>query len=126
MRYLSRLLVAVPLAVLVGCGHGGRAPRGAVERLPRLEVVRPQRVELKRIVELAATLRAMKEVDLNARVPGVVDYLPDSIDIGRKVKQGEVLLRLAVPELEADKKHRQALLAQARKQKVRAQEAHTV
>lgn len=126
MRYLSQLPMGALLAVLVGCGHGGRPPRGSVERLPRLEVVRPQRVELKRVVELAATLRAMKEVDLTARVPGVVDYLPDRIDIGRKVKKDEVLLKLAVPELEADKKHKQALLEQARKQKVQAEEALTV
>lgn len=126
MRYQYLLLVAISLAAALGCGHDGRPPREVAERLPRLEVVRPQRVELKRIVELAATLRAMKEVDLNARVPGVVEYLPDSTDIGRKVKQGEVLLRLAVPELEADKKHKQALLEQARKQKVQAEEALTV
>jgi RND family efflux transporter MFP subunit len=56
----------------------------------------------------------------------VVDHLPDEMDIGRRVTKNEVLLRLAVPELEADRKHKESLLAQARKQKVQAEEARAV
>jgi RND family efflux transporter MFP subunit len=94
--------------------------------LPRVEVVRPQRTELQRRIDLSATVEALKRVELCARVPGIVDYLPDDVDIGRKVAAGEKLLHLAVPDLEADKKHREALLEQARKQKVQAEEARTV
>lgn len=133
-------LLALPLVGgLLGCGHaGGRAKRGLVERLPRLEVVKPKRARLSRSVELAATVEALKRVDLSARVPGVVAYLPDDMDIGRKVTgpkydpsgkliaAGQVLLRLAVPDLEADRKHREAVLEQARKQKEQAEQALAV
>jgi RND family efflux transporter MFP subunit len=123
---LGLLGLAVVGGVL-GCGHGAPRPkRGVVERLPRLEVVRPKRQRLKREVELAATVEALKRVDLSARVPGVVAYLPDDMDIGRKVTAGQVLLKLAVPELEADRQHREAVLAQAQKQKAQAAEALTV
>src|SRR5262249_54858002 len=61
-----------------------------------------------------------------ARVPGTVEYLPDAIDIGRPVKAGGILLKLAIPDLLADKKHKEALLEQARKQKVQTQESQTV
>jgi RND family efflux transporter MFP subunit len=121
------LFAAVPLAAALGCGHGPvKPPRSQEERLPRLEVVTPLRTALLRQAELAATVEPLQRVDLCARVPGVVEYLPREIDIGRRVKAGEVLVRLAVPDLLADRKHREALLEQARKQKVQAQEAIAV
>jgi RND family efflux transporter MFP subunit len=121
------VVAVVALAAAPGCGHGpAKPPRSAEERLPRLEVVPPFRTALLRRVELAATVEPLKRIDLCARVPGVVEHLPDDIDIGRKVKAGEVLIRLGVPDLVADKKHKEALLEQARKQKVQAQEAHAV
>ena len=121
------LVAVVPLAAALGCGRGPvKPPRSAEERLPRLEVVRPLRTALLRRVELAATVEPLKRIDLCARVPGIVEHLPDDVDIGRKVKAGEVLIRLGVPDLVADKKHKEALLEQARKQKVQAQEAQAV
>ncbi len=121
------LMAAVPLATALGCGHGPvKPPRSQEERLPRLEVVRPLRTALLRRVELAATVEPLNRIDLCARVPGVVEHLPREIDIGRRVKAGEVLIRLGVPDLVADKKHKEALLEQARKQKVQAQEAVAV
>ena len=41
-------------------------------------------------------------------------YLPPDVDIGRRVKAGETLLWLDVPDLEAQKKQKEALLEQAR------------
>jgi RND family efflux transporter MFP subunit len=96
------------------------------ERLPRLEVVTPRRVKLARSVDLSATVAALKRVDLKAQVQGVVSYLPDSIDIGRAVKRGEKLLELAIPDLKAEKANKEALLAQAQKQKVLAENAQAV
>jgi RND family efflux transporter MFP subunit len=121
-----------PVVAALGCGHGapgsGAARRlhGDEERLPRLEVVRPTHGPIERIVKLAATVEALKRVDLAARVPGVVSYLPDDVDLGRKVYKGETLLKLAVPELEAEKKNKEALLEQARKSLVLAGEALAV
>src|SRR5262245_54954030 len=103
------LLPSSFVLLLAGCGHGKARKRGFVERLPRLEVVQPARKHIQRRVELAATVEPLQRVDLAARVPGVVSYLPPQIDIGREVKKGEVLLRLAVPDLEAEKKYREAL-----------------
>jgi RND family efflux transporter MFP subunit len=126
MNPRSLLLLAVPvLAAPLGCTNvAARPKRGAtVERLPRFEVVQPQRKRLIRKLELAATVEALKKVDLSARVPGVVDVLDDKMDIGREVKKGEVLLVLGVPDLDADLAHKKALTKQAEKQKVSAYEA---
>jgi RND family efflux transporter MFP subunit len=126
-RPLLCLTALLPFVAALGCGHGAPKPhRRDNERLPRVEVVRPIQTDLERRVELAATVEALKRVDLCARVPGVVDYLPDIVDIGRPVTASEKLLHLAVPDLEADKKHKEALLEQARKQVIQADEARTV
>jgi RND family efflux transporter MFP subunit len=118
-------LVFVPtLLTAVGCGHGpARPPRSEEEHLPRLEVVLPVHTDLLRRVELAATVEPLKAVELCARVPGVVEHLPDEVDIGRRVKAGEELIRLTVPELLADRRTKEAALEQARKQKIQAEEA---
>src|SRR5204862_8280013 len=115
---VPRLLVCLRAASVAGCGagrdklSGARAPR---DRLPRVEVVQPQRTSLVRKIELAATVEALQRVDLAARVPGTIEIGKD-VDIGRWVKRGEVLLKLDVPDLRADKKHKEALLEQARRQ----------
>jgi RND family efflux transporter MFP subunit len=120
------LVAFLPLLAL-GCGQAPSRPaRSEEERLPRLEVVRPSRTDLLRVVEAAATVEPLKAVDLCARVPGVVGYLPDEMDIGRKVAANEVLLRLDVPDLVAERKQKEALLEQARKQALQAQEAVAV
>jgi RND family efflux transporter MFP subunit len=125
----GRIGWAALLALLgaLGCGYGsGKPQRSELDRLPRLEVVRPQKTDLFRRVELAATVEPLKKVDLNARVPGIVEYLPDNVDIGKPVRAGELLARLSVPDLDADKKNKEALLKLARKQKTQAEEAKTV
>jgi HlyD family secretion protein len=132
-RRVLGLLISLSPCLLVllqaGCGkpQAGRAKRGAtVERLPRVEVVQPARKRLVRRLETSATVEALKKVDLSARVPGVVHVLDDKMDIGRAVKAGEVLLKLAVPELEADRAHKEALVEQAKRQEALATAALAV
>jgi RND family efflux transporter MFP subunit len=81
---------------------------------------------VERRLDLAATVEAYQRVDISARVQGVVEDLPPYIDIGRKITRGDVLLRLDVPDLVADKKHKEALLKQADKQVEQAKEALAV
>src|SRR5207237_9079660 len=48
------------------------------------------------------------------------------VGIGRRVAAGDPLLKLAVPDLEADKRHKEALLDQAERQKQQTIEAQNV
>ena len=75
--------------------------------------MQPVRKRLVRKLELAATVEALKKVDLSARVPGEVKFLDDKMDIGRPVKENEVLLRLDVPDLDADLALKKATVGQA-------------
>jgi RND family efflux transporter MFP subunit len=130
MIYKSLCLALMLMALVVGCSRRPNRPQReagvSIERLPKLEVTHPRRGRLKRFLEVSATVEALKKVEISARVPGVVGQLDDKMDIGRKVKEGEVLLRLDVPDLEADREHKQALLEQARKQEKLAKETLVV
>jgi HlyD family secretion protein len=130
---LSLGLLPAALLAVAGCGHSeGAAHQSAAEKTPRLEVVRASRTMLTRRIELTATVEPMEKADLCARVPGVVDYLPADIDIGRRVrgphdgKPAEKLVQLAVPDLEAQKQHKEALLEQAKAQQKQAIKAQAV
>jgi multidrug efflux pump subunit AcrA (membrane-fusion protein) len=56
-------------------------------------------------------------------VPGVVPPKTPDLDIGRPIFAGEELLRLLVPDLEAEREYKRALLQQARDQELQALEA---
>jgi HlyD family secretion protein len=125
-------LPALALLGLAGCGSSDNRPYPSEDaRLPRLETVVPERYRLPVRIEVTAVVEAMEKADLCARVVGMVESLQlepgkPEVDIGRRVKAGEPLLKLAVPDLEADKEHREALLDQAKKQKQQAIEAKNV
>ena len=115
MRIRDGLIGFVLATLAIGCGHRiDKVRRSPDDRLPRLETVQPKRVHLPIRVELLATVEPLERADLCARVPGVVSVLPLDVDIGRRITKGEELVRLAVPELDAQLKHKQALLEQAR------------
>src|SRR5437660_9754746 len=132
LRQRAWLTAAVLAIAAGGCGFADNKPRPTdVDRLPRLEAVEPERYQLPVRIELSALVDAMEKADLCARVPGVVETLqPDprkpEVDIGRRVGAGEALLKLAVPDLEADKRHKDGLLDQAEKQKQQTIEAQNV
>jgi multidrug resistance efflux pump/beta-lactamase regulating signal transducer with metallopeptidase domain len=57
-------------------------------------------------------VQAFEQVDLHARVSGFVEKV--SVDIGDRVKKGQVLAELAVPELDAELRQREAQVLQAK------------
>jgi RND family efflux transporter MFP subunit len=111
-------LSSAVLCLLAGCDpQQPRRRAGNAERLPRAEVVQPSIVEtLARRIDLAATVEPMEKVDLCARVPGVVAFLPEYVDIGYRAKAGEKLVALDVPDLLAQKEQKVALLELAENQ----------
>ncbi len=123
---IAGLTIAAVLAI--GCSAKDAHHRQmAKDTLPRVEVVRPTVVEsFPRRIELTVTVEPMAKVDLCARVPGVVKTFPETIDIGRRVKQGETLLVLDVPDLVAQRDHKRATFELAKQQKSQVIEARKV
>jgi RND family efflux transporter MFP subunit len=108
-------LIAVVL--IVGCLIGARAWRGSananaptVMAVPAVAVVKVNREDLYKEITIPAEFRPYNEVELHAKVSGYVKQI--NVDIGDKVKSGELLAVLEIPELQDELDH--ALAAQQR------------
>jgi RND family efflux transporter MFP subunit len=124
MRSACLFLVLVGIA---GCEGAPTASKPTRERLARVEITRPTLETLSIQTELTATVEPLYKVDVCARVNGVVaEFIPANLDIGHRVTAGAPILRLDVPELEAQREHRLATLSQAKNQVAQATEAERV
>jgi len=118
----SRTGVIVVLVILVGGGFAfGWAQRSkarsnvaapvAGAKAVRVEVVKPGVVESTSAMSLPATVRALEQTKIFPRVTGYVrKWL---VDIGDKVKAGQLLVEIDVPDLDAQLSQARAQLAQA-------------
>lgn len=112
-------LIVAALLPLVGCTpRSGYKPRlGEVDRLPHLEVLVPERVtDLRLRRSYIATIDAFEKADLCAQVRGIVETPAAEVEIGRRVKEGEALVRLAIPDVIAERDGKKAQLEQVRRQ----------
>ena len=64
-----------------------------------VQIRRPELHDFKRVSSQPGTAEAFFEADLGAKVSGYVSDL--LVDIGARVATGEVLARIAVPDMEA-------------------------
>ena len=113
---LGVLLLAVGggIAYYVAAGSGAARAKEH-ENLPRahgslVEVVHPTKGQAERTTTQPGSIHAFESAQLFAYVPG---YLAEQkVDIGDRVKEGQVLARIAVPELEKKVEQQAASLAQ--------------
>jgi len=92
------------------------------EELPaRVATIKPQRKPLERRCEQPGEIAAFEETPLYAKVAGYVQSV--NVDIGDKIKQGQSLAVLAVPELVEELKQKAALVLQAQSQITQANAA---
>lgn len=77
--------------------RGGAKPQPADLQAPTVAVAKVEREDLYNEVTIAAEFRPYEEVELNAKVSGYVEKM--NVDFGDKVKAGQLLATLEVPEL---------------------------
>ncbi|MGA8074870.1 MAG: efflux RND transporter periplasmic adaptor subunit [Candidatus Acidiferrales bacterium] len=103
-----------------GCAHSGKvSAESGGTGLRTVGVVKVERADLKRQFQTAAEFRAYQEISMYAKVAGYVKEI--HVDIGDRVKKGEILATLEIPELSADLEHAQASLARSEEELRRAQ-----
>ena len=114
---LGRLTVlSYAWIVLCGCNHSVQQPAGST--IPIAPVVSASRATLANTLTVAGEFIPYQEVELHAKVAGYIRSI--HVDIGDKVKQGEVLAVLDVPELQAQVQGAQAGVRQSQAEIVRA------
>lgn len=118
----SALMVALPCFVLSGCKD-----RQAESPSPATASVAPvTRGDLSSTLTVAGEFQPYQEVDLHAKVSGYIRQI--NVDIGDRVRVGQVIATLEVPELnaqvagsEAEVKHSQSEISRAESGVVLAQ-----
>jgi RND family efflux transporter MFP subunit len=105
------LAVIVIGAVVVRTWHRtANAQVDSVSAVPAVAVVKVDREDLYRQITIPAEFRPYAEIELHAKVSGYVRQI--YVDIGDKVKPGQLLAVLELPELQDDLDH--AIAAQQR------------
>jgi RND family efflux transporter MFP subunit len=110
-------LAAASVLSLAGCGLKlSASPQGAGKEAPgsavRVGTMRVGREDLERVSDATpAELLPYEQTDLYAKVSGYVQEM--RVDYGDRVKKGDVLAVLWVPEMEVELKQNEALVQQA-------------
>ncbi len=111
-------LAALGTLALLGSGCGGTAGEGAAKAeatgpatVARVATVAPERMTVRRTTEQPGQIEAVELTAMHAKLAGYVEAV--SADIGDRVKKGQVMARLRVPEVEADSKQKRAMVEEA-------------
>jgi len=127
-KRLASLADAIALVALALAGCGGSAPsaesRGAVVPPVPVRVVAARARTIDRTVDIVGALHANQEAKLAAEVDGQVKEV--KVDLGDRVKAGDVLVRLdsdmlAASLREAEVRYRNALADAERAERLRAE-----
>jgi RND family efflux transporter MFP subunit len=114
---LGRLsLLCCTLIALFGCTHSAQQAAGPSN--PIAPVVSASRATLANTLTVAGEFIPYQEVEIHAKVAGYIRSI--HVDIGDKVRQGEVLAVLDVPELQAQVQGAQAGVRQSQAEIIRA------
>ncbi len=96
-----------------GCARPSPAAseESAAPTLPSATVVHPERRQLQRTVEQPGWIEAYERAPLYVKIAGYVQKV--NVEIGSRVRKGDVLAELWVPEMVQDLRQREALISQA-------------
>ena len=97
----SRGLLSLPFFMLVclGCRQTDESQHGSAQPSPIAPIAVAVRAPLTNTLNVAGQFLPFQEVELHARVAGYIQHI--SVDIGDKVKVGQVIATLDIPELTA-------------------------
>jgi RND family efflux transporter MFP subunit len=110
---------------LLGCGHESAPPsaEGAIESA-EVAVAVPQRKTIRYTVEQPGRVEPFEQTPIYAKIAGYVRSV--RVEIGDRVKRGDLLAELDVPELVEEGRRKQALVEQARLGITQAEQAARV
>lgn len=107
-----------PWAVMLSAQNVGKAPTAAAT-VPTVPVTTVVSQVLERPLMLPGELAAFRDVEIRARVAGFVEMI--DVDRGSVVRKGQLLARLAAPELTAQRIESDAKVQSALSQRVEAE-----
>jgi len=120
-RMTFLLLAPFVAASLAGCGRSTEAQElpGDFTTPVRVQVVKPKMGGLERKTEQPCTVQSFEFVGLYAQVSGVLEN--QKVDIGSRVKKGQLMAEILAPELIKEQAQAVAALEQANAQVTQAE-----
>lgn len=109
-RAIRLLPALIALAAVISCSAEADHPQA--EKAPLVVVTRPEVVEGGRVIEIPGSFHPYEQALLHAKVTGYVSDV--NVDIGDQVKKNDVLIRLHLPETEAQLREARAAAELAR------------
>ncbi len=125
MRKRIALILAAGLALplldaVIACNSRGSSPQAVAAEIPSATVAPVKRGSIVHTLNLAGQFQPYQVIDVHAKVSGYIRHI--YVDIGDKVRQGQVLAVLEVPELSAQLKGTVAEVASRKDEIARAQQ----
>lgn len=129
MTFAAALSLPV-ISFLAGCSSGAKTTEANAAQAPSASVAAVTRGTIRHTLSLAGQFQPYQVIDVHAKVSGYIRHI--YVDIGDKVRQGQVLAVLEVPELSAQLKgtvaevaHSKDEITRAQHEVLRAQAEHT-
>lgn len=126
---LAGVSVLITLACFVSTGCKSSSSQASSPTITGASVARVTRGNLASTLTVAGQFQPYQEVDLHAKVSGYIRRI--NVDIGDRVRTGQVIATLEVPELnaqlvgaQAEVRHSQSEIARAKSQVVGAESSH--
>src|SRR3984957_15584147 len=116
--FAAAVVTAVVLVQLAGCARGETATPAAAAPAPSVSVATVVSRQITDSDEFTGRFEAVERVEIRPRVTGYISSV--NFVQGREVSKGEVLFVIDPRPYEADLKHAQAQLEQARSQQTLA------
>jgi RND family efflux transporter MFP subunit len=121
-RVLPFLLVGLAALLTCSCTRSFGAPPTASQAadVPTVAVAKAASENLSRDLVLTAEFKPYQEVDVMAKVAGYIKEI--RVDVGDRVKEGDVLATLEIPEMIDDLNHSRASIRHSEAEVKRAQD----
>ncbi len=118
---ISRLLCAAALVILASCSRPEASSVAA--KSPDVATVRVAKADVENLahdIVLTAEFRPYQEVDVMAKVAGYIREI--KVDAGDRVREGQLLATLEIPEMADDQRRAQAAIDRSQAEVARAQD----
>ena len=106
-------IAIVAFAILIGesCSRTSRAEiqDSEISGTPTVAVAKAKTEDMSHGMVLTAEFKPFQEIDVMAKVAGYVKKI--NVDVGDRVKQGELLAVLEIPEMADDQARAQSMLS---------------
>lgn len=106
------------LCIGLGCRHADEGQKESAQTFPIASIAVVSRASLSNTLNVAGEFLPFQEVELHAKVAGYIRHI--GVDIGDRVKTGQVLATLDIPELTAQVQGADAGVRQTQEQITRA------